>query len=48
MVNSIVGIREELQRMKSRISAMEETSRILRQALNRDTMPIFVPKNCGI
>ena len=48
MVNSMVGIREELQRMKSWISALEETNRLLRQAINRDTTPIFAPKNRGI
>ena len=48
MVNSMVGIREGLQRMKSQISALEETNRFLRQALNCDTKPIFAPKNRGI
>ena len=48
MVNSMVTIREELQRMKSQISALEETHRLLRQAISRDTTPIFAPKNRGI
>ena len=48
IVNSMVGIRKELQHMKSRISALEETNRLLRQAINRDTTPIFAPKSRGI
>ena len=48
MVNSMVTIREELQRIKSRISTLEETNRLLRQAINCDTTPIFTPKNNGI